>query len=627
MTPVLDIKQLKSLCYKKQIILFGAGEYGKRFIDLSSELDVTIKCIFDNYKSDGYIRGIPVYNFKDMKKIISSKDIIIITSYFYCFEIEEQLKREGYKPNDDYVIWGDKNLSSLSRFIEHNYSVWRKKEKHCTKNKIFVTYEYLRQVHNIMLSYLTNYLLDKYDATVYGIPFTAVKESSTLQAVSDPWLKELYRSFNVFDLISDLDLNCYQLEKARKICEDIWPTLNDENEWMNIEIFGENFGRRILRNYYKFYQYPPFLSNADWQLKNYLLCMLKKIIFWHDYFSSNSCIKAIIVHNGIYSDSFMVGEAVKYGIPVYHIGVDQEYRLTSGEYHVGSRYTALYKNVFSCLPKEEQEKALIWGKERLHKRMTGDVADIPYMAGKSPYASVQEQDWIQYNNKTKVVICPHSFDDDIFPFSWQIFTSVWAWLCYLGELSNKTPYDWYIKEHPAADERDRKVIDELLQQYPNIIRIPSSTSAITLKRAGIRFALTCWGTIGHEYPAIGIQVINAGDNPHIQYDFDWNPKSIGEYVDIMWNLDNLNKEVNLRDIYEFYFMHYHYFKAQGKVRNGLFQNIRLKSDDVIYDDNFDWYKLYLEQEWSKEQHEKTKQCIEQYFVNLDQEYEMIIQNG
>ena len=67
--------------------------------------------------------------------------------------------------------------------------------------------------------------------------------------------------------------------------------------------------------------------------------------------------------------------------------------------------------------------------------------------------------------------------------------------------------------------------------------------------------LTCHGTVGHECPLLGIDVINADLNhPHIAYDFNWSPKSIEEYSDILDNLDKIKKKIDKKDIYEFYFV-------------------------------------------------------------------------
>ena len=49
-----------------------------------------------------------------------------------------------------------------------------------------------------------------------------------------------------------------------------------------------------------------------------------------------------------------------------------------------------------------------------------------------------------------------------------------------------------------------------MSRYPRFALIPSETSFHQLADEGIQFALTCYGSIGHECPLLDIQVINAG---------------------------------------------------------------------------------------------------------------------
>ena len=66
--------------------------------------------------------------------------------------------------------------------------------------------------------------------------------------------------------------------------------------------------------------------------------------------------------------------------------------------------------------------------------------------------------------------------------------------------------------------------------------IPEETSHHQLIREGIKFVFTVYGTVGCEYPLIGAQVINAGNNPHIAYNFNWHPTSIKEHENLVLRL-------------------------------------------------------------------------------------------
>ena len=129
---------------------------------------------------------------------------------------------------------------------------------------------------------------------------------------------------------------------------------------------------------------------------------------------------------------------------------------------------------------------------------------------------------------------------------------------FLGQLSNKTYYEWYIKTHPGIDIIDTKTIDDFVSRFKKIILIPNMTSHHQLINEGINIVLTIHGSIGIEYAAKNITVINASlNNPHISYDFNIHPKSKEELRDIILNLNSyINLNLFSEDIYKCYFMKY-----------------------------------------------------------------------
>ena len=102
----------------------------------------------------------------------------------------------------------------------------------------------------------------------------------------------------------------------------------------------------------------------------------------------------------------------------------------------------------------------------------------------------------------------------------------------------------------------KKVIQKIVDEHSLFQLVPPETSFHQLAEEGVEYVLTCYGSVGHECPLLGMKVINAGNNPHIGYDFNWNPKTVEEYETLLMNLDSLEKNMNPNDIYEFYHMHH-----------------------------------------------------------------------
>ena len=81
--------------------------------------------------------------------------------------------------------------------------------------------------------------------------------------------------------------------------------------------------------------------------------------------------------------------------------------------------------------------------------------------------------------------------------------------------------------------------------------------------------LTTYGSIGLEYAAKNITVINASlNNPHISYDFNIHPKSKEELKDIILNLKNyINLNLFSDDVYKCYYMKYRYHNYNFFLRD------------------------------------------------------------
>ena len=238
----------------------------------------------------------------------------------------------------------------------------------------------------------------------------------------------------------------------------------------------------------------------------------------------------------------------------------------------------------------------------------------------SAYENEFDSDFhLPQNGRTKVMICPHCFNDDPYPYGRFLFPDHWEWLCYLGRMSKLTNYDWYLKVHPMANEVDWKMLTMFVERFPNIKMLPHKVSPIRLQKEGMQFALTVWGTIGHEYPMFGIQVINAGVNPHIAFDFDWNPMTIEEYEDILLHLDEKKKVIDIQQIYEFYCIYYLYYRGMLDERYDICYKSPELIDKLRSLEGRKKTKRYFDflKEWNWERHQEIMKSVEKCIMELD----------
>ena len=82
----------------------------------------------------------------------------------------------------------------------------------------------------------------------------------------------------------------------------------------------------------------------------------------------------------------------------------------------------------------------------------------------------------------------------------------------------------YIKFHPQvidkkADKEAKDIIFNIVKNNENFRIIDQKTSYKSLINNRLNSAITCHGTAACELSYYNINVINCGDNPHINYNF------------------------------------------------------------------------------------------------------------
>lgn len=604
----LDNSNIEQYLINKEIWLFGAGFSGDDFIK-TFEGKAEIAGFIDNFPKAETKNGLPVLKLEQWMHIRKECTYIVVSSDYYGKVIAEQLMKEGLRAFEDFVVWDNKCIfhkdTYINEYIQFNERLWSGEKIEDTENIVILPYEGIHDSSTIVRAYSINYLAKKYNAKIIAY----VREGRKVDSITDS-LWDVYKSFNVVGAI-DETLTQDQQDRVTALVEDIWPTLHTYDDWYHkIEIYGINFGRTIMRHYLRVY--IPTYNIENVSMKEFLREAISYIVYWYDYLMNHS-VKAMILEDGVSREGYARDIACKMGIEVYVTQNNEFRKLTMN--NCIFRYPKYYKKFWKMLSPDEKEKGKQWAKERLQARLNGKSNDVYYPDGKSPFSMVVDHRILEKNDKIKVLICPHIFEEDSYHFDWQLFQDYFSWLIKLGELSEKTDYDWYIKKHPAGNWRDDIIISELLKRYNKIKEIPKLVSAKQLRDEGLQFALTVCGTIGHEYAALGVQVINAGDNPHSAYDFNWNPKTKKEYIDLLLNLQKLNKKIDMDEIYEYFAMHYLFYDdINRRAWKAFYNNQELTATGIKK--GTAKYRLFMD-ECDDKRHQQIKKNVEELFRFVD----------
>lgn len=539
------------------IYVFGVCRESKEFVD-SLPNRVSVIAFVDNNKAqkEGRYCKKEILSREDYVRAKKREPIVVCTNR-YAREIVEQFESDGLEVGKDILVWDQGCVFHESHIVQKFVSVYEDEWKdlggayHEPNGLVLMPFDNRHSPLLFRFAFCANYLAEKYRASIAGFCKMGFPYSNISTVV-----RRVYRSFHVEHII-DTSLSETQTAKVRSLFKEIWPTLTSWADWDGITIDGVHFGTTMQRDFFR--RYLPTWDMRSNEMKNYLLEALSVIVFWFDFFELN-LVHTVLMDDGTLWDGYIRDIAISKGIPVYAVGANVR-RLTLDFAELSVYQT--FDNLWNQLSEKEKRYGIEWAKNRIDEHINGNTQDVA-LVDKQNFAfanPVTKGRVLKKNDKLKIVLCTHSFEEDCYWYGKHIFDSnYFSWLAHVGELSNKyTEYEWYLKKHPSASMRDKIIVEMILDRYPNLIELPDNISPIQLKQEGVEYALTVCGSIGHEYPAIGIQVINAGLNPHSKFDFCFNPHNEKEYDDLIKNLKYKPKKTNLEELYQFYALKYLYY--------------------------------------------------------------------
>ena len=492
-------------------------------------------------------------------------------------------------------------------FIAHNRKVWGDYANEKTEGEI------LFEVNSmcsslISCSYLANILSKKYNSEIKGYVLNKPKR---WQHYLSPARHKVFKSFNTQEILY-LNLTQPQLEERDRIFNAVYRDLKTKRDVENLKVEGLWIGDLIYDSHTK-EKRAPTVAISDLTFCESLKKSLGIYVFWRDYFDSHN-VKAVNVSHCVYNHAIILRLAIHRNIPAFQISARHVYYLTKKNLWA---YDDFYNfpEEFRKLPPEEQRSGIMEAKKRLARRFAGEVGVDMNYSTKSAYTIPNNRKVLSESPAIKILIATHCFFDSPHPYGVNLFPDNYEWLTFLGEVSEKTDYDWYVKTHPDSLQGNAPIIKKFIRKFPKFTLIPSKTSHHQIIEDGIDFALTVYGTIGFEYAALGVPVINASScNPHVAYHFNFNPKTIDEYKDILMNLPDQKLDNNINEVYEFYYMKFIY-----NVDNWLFEDYKGFFEQIGgYAKQFEpvIYEKFLN-EFSEQRHEWIKGTLNKFIESKD----------
>jgi hypothetical protein len=486
--------------------------------------------------------------------------------------------------------------NNTKEYISFNKEKWQKinTSKKSKKNKQIVLidlFPWFPWIH--FWGYIVNFLIKKFNVEVKFFYFDLYQGTGSNYNFYIRKLKKIYSSLNIKKGITEYDIkqdnikSLYQKIIFKKIFISKKKLISYRKK--NI-LIGDLIYDTYLRSTLK-----PTVDLKDPFLEKIFMRAENIFDYVNKYFKENKVFCIIPSHVCYISYGIISRIAASKKIPVYKIRSENRgnalYRLTklSNKYMVDEPPYWNYKKKFEKFSKKQKYVNLKIGKKILEKRLSGEYdKNLPYMT--TSQFKIKNKIAHKKNHKEVIVIFPHCYFDNPHRYRSMIFNDFHDQVLYFLKLSKKlNNYEWYYKPHPNELMGDLDVHKKLMKNFKNINYLNKSTSHYEILKLKPKCIVTNHGTIGHEYAAMKIPVINTGDNPHINYDFCIHAKNIKHLDMIMNNLDKYIKKINFdkKQIFEYLFMHYDYFQNFNNERSYLkdkyfsFRKIRLNNNSSL----------------------------------------------
>lgn len=500
-------------------------------------------------------------------------------------------------------------------FIRHNLRCFPKIATTPKGPEVLFELNGMHSAH-IAYSYLANVLAKKYGTCITAYAATGTPsfwENLEYKLSRYLPLREfaIYRSFGATGFFQP-QVDYSQSVRARQLSDNILAGLKNKADIESIRIDGTWLGDLIYDSYLMAFK-KPTIEIADESFKDFLLSAISLYVFWDDYFKNHD-VRAVNVSHCVYVNAIPLRIAVSRDIPAFQINATHAYRLSKQSLFAYNDFFE-FREVFRSLPDAIQSAGLEQARQRIEQRFSGKVGvDMKYST-KSAYGAHKTERLLKESARTKVLIATHCFFDSPHSYGNNLFPDFYEWLDFLGKMTLETGYDWYIKTHPDYLVGTKEVIDSFIKKYPKFHLLPADSSHHQIIAEGINVALTTYGTIGFEYAALGVPVVNASlNNPHIAYNFNLHPKSIEEYREVLKNLDHIDLHIDKNEVYEYYFMRNIY-----NTNDWLFSNYKQMEEEVGgYSEQFTSkvYGVWM-REWTPARHAEINAALNSFIDSGD----------
>ena len=339
--------------------------------------------------------------------------------------------------------------------------------------------------------------------------------------------------------------------RAKLAANDLLDSIQSKGDLERLNVSGILIGDLIYDRFLSTHQ----SATVDLESQEFRRIFEESLTYffqWLDFFSKNE-IKAICISHCVYHYAIPARVAMQSDIPVYEITAGSIFKLDRINLHAVVSHTALKTAADKGLATNFQEVIAV-GNREIGNYLRPDAFKNPNLKALHSNEVSNDLELELDPRKITLLVATHLFYDAPHRYGIALFPDFFEWIDHLGQLSNKTDYNWLIKVHPDLPLLKGSIIGDVLLKYPRLKLVPPSTSHASLVKAGVDFVLTVHGSVGFEFPLFDVPVIAANPNaPYSCFDFSISPKSVDELDKLIFGLTNGSKNIERNDLASFFY--------------------------------------------------------------------------
>ena len=348
-----------------------------------------------------------------------------------------------------------------------------------------------------------------------------------------------YKFYNTFGK----SLNIYYIQQNPLIkYKQYYLNLKRKEDVLKLKIDNVLIGDLIYDSYLR-YKFKTTINISDEDFKYFFLKSIDYYFYCKSIFKKYK-IKSVILSHTVYIPAILGRIALKKNISFYCAYAGGCVRLgKDGIYNENFKY---YKNEVKKLSKYQKKLGTKIAKNELSRRLGGEANPTIYGSrNSSTWAGKINYNIIKNSKKVIILVALHDFYDSPHVYGKFLFADFQEWLNYLGGISERTDYKWYIKLHPSKKFKviTAEIINIFLKKYNKFKVLNDEISHLSYVKK-IDYVLTIHGNIAQEYALFNKTVITGSPNGRFAlYKYNINPKNFKSYNKILLNLQRKKKIV------------------------------------------------------------------------------------